>query len=339
MRILVCGGAGFIGSNFVRSLLNKNEDVEIINYDKLTYAGNLLNLTDVEKNEKYKFVNDDITNYAGINKVISDVDYVVNFAAETHVDRSIHMDSREFVMTNVIGVHTILEAIRHNNNKIRMFIQISTDEVYGSLSLKNNDKFTESTPIQPNVPYAAAKAGGDLLCRAYYETYNVPVIVTHCSNNYGPFQYPEKMIPYFIMLADNNQHLPLYGDGKNVRDWIHVGDHCSVIESLLLKGKKGDVYNIGADNERSNIEVAKMILKMMNKSESFINYVNDRPGHDRRYAIDATKVKKITGWKPVYSKERFKEGLKNTINWYLSNRGWINTIKEKTSLNPHIQKK
>lgn len=334
MKILVCGGAGFIGSNFIRHMLSNYKDIKIINYDKLTYAGNLDNLKDQANDDRYAFIRGDITDEKAVNEAMKNADYVVNFAAETHVDRSIHIGSREFVMTNTVGVQTLLDAARKNS--IKKYIQISTDEVYGSLELDEGRKFKEDTPFEPNVPYAAAKAGGDLLCRAYFETFKTPVIVTHCSNNYGPYQYPEKLIPFLTLKALENRQLPIYGDGKNVRDWIHVLDHCKAIDLLIQKGVPGEVYNIGSDNERNNIEIASMILKILDKPKELITFVKDRPGHDRRYAIDAGKIRKL-GWKPEYVKENFEEGLRKTIEWYIKNREWSENIKKKSEeFNPHI---
>jgi dTDP-glucose 4,6-dehydratase len=336
MRILVAGGAGFIGSNFIRHMLSTNKDIKIINYDKLTYAGNLDNLKDIEKDPRYTFVKGDITDEGKLEKVVKKVEYIVNFAAETHVDRSIHLGARQFVMTNTVGVQSILDAARKHGSK--KYVQISTDEVYGSLSLDDSKKFVESTPFEPNVPYAAAKAGGDMICRAYFHTYGTPVIVTHCSNNYGPFQYPEKLIPFFTLRALSNMTLPLYGDGKNIRDWIWVLDHCKAIELLLRDGTPGEVYNIGADNERDNIEISKLILEILDKPESMIAFVKDRPGHDRRYAIDASKLRKELGWKPEYGRSNFKEALTKTVNWYVDSKEWVENIKKKViKFNPHIK--
>lgn len=333
MKILVCGGAGFIGSNFIRYVLNKYPDVKIINYDKLTYAGNLDNLKDIEEKPRYKFVKGDIADIRKVNGLMKKVDYIVNFAAETHVDRSIHIGAREFVMTNTVGVQILLDAVR--NNKIKKYVQISTDEVYGSLGLNDGKYFTEETPFAPNVPYAAAKAGGDLLCRAYFKTYGTPVVVSHCSNNYGPFQYPEKLIPYFILRALDNDPLPLYGDGLNVRDWIYVLDHCEAIDLMLRNGVPGEVYNIGGHNEKSNLEIAELILKNLGKPKSLITFVKDRPGHDRRYAIDAGKIQRELGWKP---KHKFEEALPKTIQWYVENKKWIENVKKRAKgFNIHIK--
>jgi dTDP-glucose 4,6-dehydratase len=337
MNLLVCGGAGFIGSNFVRHMLKKYPDYKIVNYDKLTYAGNLDNLRDVENNPNYAFVQGDIVDLEKLNQVIKEhsITHVINFAAETHVDRSIHGGCKDFVLTNTLGVQMILDAVRANN--LEKFVNVSTDEVYGALGLDEDRKFTESTPVWPNMPYAAAKAGGDLMCNAYFVTHKVPVIVTHCSNNYGPYQFPEKIIPFFIFRLFNNQKVPVYGDGLYVRDWIYVTDHAAALDLLLHKGVPGEVYNIGADNERSNLEITHMILKLMGKGEDMIEHVTDRPGHDRRYAIDATKILAL-GWQPNYPRDKFEHGLKETVDWYLANREWVEKLqKRKEELNPHIK--
>ncbi len=329
--ILVCGGAGFIGSNFINYILNQHENYNIINYDKLTYAANLDNLKDVQANKNYKFIKGDICDYDLLDQVIKNhqIDYIVNFAAETHVDRSIYGFAKDFVISNVLGVQTLLEVVK-NNKDIKKFIQISTDEVYGALKLEDNNKFTEDTKFAPNSPYSATKASADLLCRAYFKTYNIPVIVTHCSNNYGPHQFPEKLIPFFTLKLLNNEKVPVYGDGLNIRDWIHVIDHTRAIDLLLDKGENGETYNIGANNEISNIDLIKMMLKIMGKDESYIEYVKDRPGHDRKYAIDATKISKL-GWAPIYTKENFEQGLKETVEWYLTNKDWVQDILDRKS--------
>ncbi len=337
MNLLVCGGAGFIGSNFIRHMLQKYPDYKIVNYDKLTYAGNLDNLRDVENNPNYTFIQGDIVDLEKLNQVIVEhkISHVINFAAETHVDRSIHGGCKDFVMTNTLGVQMILDAVRANN--IEKFVNVSTDEVYGALGLDEDRKFTESTPIWPNMPYAAAKAGGDLMCNAYFVTHKVPVVVTHCSNNYGQYQFPEKLIPFFIFRLINNQKVPVYGDGLYVRDWIHVTDHAAALDLLLHKGVAGEVYNIGVDNERSNMEITKMMLKLMGRGEEMIEHVTDRPGHDRRYAIDASKILSL-GWQPNYTREKFEQGLKETVDWYLANKEWVEKLqKRKEELNPHIK--
>ncbi len=337
MRLLVAGGAGFIGSNFINYMLKQYTDCEIFNYDKLTYAGNPDNLKDVASNQKYHFVQGDICDLEKLNEVMSahKVDHVINFAAETHVDRSIHGGCKDFVLTNTLGTQMLLDATRANS--IVKMVNVSTDEVYGALRLDDDKKFTENTPVAPNMPYAAAKAGGDLMCNAYFVTHKVPVLVTHCSNNYGPYQFPEKLIPYFIFRLLNNQKVPVYGDGLYVRDWIQVMDHASALDLLLRDGEPGGVYNIGVDNERSNMEITKMILRIMGKGEDMIEYVTDRPGHDRRYAIDASKILAL-GWKPVYTRDKFEQGLKETVQWYLDNKTWVEALqKRQQELNPHIR--
>lgn len=339
MKLLVAGGAGFIGSNFIRYVLEERDDIEIVNYDKLTYAGNLDNLKDVENDPKYKFVHGDITDLENLDKTIKDnkITHVINFAAETHVDRSIHGGAKEFVLTNTLGVQMILDAVRENS--LVKFVNVSTDEVYGSLGLDEDRKFTETTPIWPNMPYAAAKAGGDLMCNAYFMTHKVPVIVTHCSNNYGPFQFPEKLIPFFVFKLLKGEKVPVYGDGLNVRDWIHAKDHSKALLLLLEKGTPGEVYNIGVDNERSNLEVTKMILKIMDFTEDRIEYVTDRPGHDRRYAIDASKILSL-GWSPEYTRGKFEQGLRETVRWYKENTAWVENIwaKKKHEMNKFQEK-
>lgn len=328
MNLLVCGGAGFIGSNFIHYMLAKYPDLKIVNFDKLTYAGNLANHTSVENDPRYTFVQGDIIDLDHLNKVMADhaITHVINFAAETHVDRSIHGGAKEFVLTNTLGVQMILDAVKFN--KVQKFVNVSTDEVYGSLELDDPGAFTESTPIWPNMPYAAAKAGGDLMCNAYFVTHKVPVVVTHCSNNYGPYQFPEKVIPFFIFKLLKGEKVPVYGDGLNVRDWIHAKDHASALDLLLREGVPGEVYNIGSDNERSNLELTKMILRIMGFGEDRIEYVTDRPGHDRRYAIDASKIHSL-GWQPEYTRDEFERGLTETIEWYKNNTEWVETIWDK----------
>lgn len=333
--LLVCGGAGFIGSNFIRYILSAYPKVRIVNFDKLTYSGNLDNLREVSKDKRYSFVRGDVANPKQIQSVFEKhkPDFVINFSAETHVDRSIHVGALEFVRTNVEGVFNLLEAVK-NSPRAQKYVQVSTDETFGSLSLDSRKKFREDTAFAPNVPYAATKAGGDLLCRAYYSTWKVPVVVTHCSNNYGPYQYPEKLIPFFITRVLEGKKVPLYGDGKNVRDWIYVLDHCRALELCLLRGRAGEVYNIGADNEMSNLDIARLILKKFGKDESWIEYVADRPGHDRRYAIDASKIRRELGWKPVHS---FTTAFDETLEWYLEHPEWIERVRRKTGVfNPHI---
>ncbi len=328
MNLLVCGGAGFIGSNFIHFVLETEPDCKIINYDKLTYAGNLNNHIESAKNPNYKFVRGDIVDLDFLNKVIKEnkITHIINFAAETHVDRSIHGGCKDFVLTNTLGVQMILDAARANG--IVKFVNVSTDEVYGSLELGEDRHFTENTPIEPNMPYAAAKAGGDLMCRAYFRTHKTPVVVTHCSNNYGPYQFPEKVIPFFVFKLMKGEKVPVYGDGLNVRDWIHVCDHAKALLLMLEKGEPGRIYNVGSDNERNNLEITKMILKIMGKGEEMIEYVTDRPGHDRRYSVDAGLIRSL-GWAPDYPREKFEEGLRETVQWYLDNKDWVRDLQKK----------
>lgn len=317
--ILVTGGAGFIGSNFIRYIINKYDDYTIINLDALTYAGNLDNLNDIEDNPNYVFVKGDISDIDTVNKIMEKgVDYIINFAAESHVDRSID-SSNAFIKTNVMGTQILLDAAK--KYKIKKYIQISTDEVYGSLG--ETGYFTEKTPISPNNPYSASKASADLLVRAYYETYKLPINITRCSNNYGAYQYPEKLIPLMISRAYDNQPLPVYGNGLNIRDWIHVEDHCAAIDKVLHLGKIGEVYNIGANNERNNLFIVRKILDCLDKDESLIEFVDDRLGHDVRYAIDATKIREELGWRPSY---KFEAGIEETIRWYVNNQEWWRKI-------------
>lgn len=321
MKILITGGAGFIGSCFVRYMLNKHQDYKIINLDALTYAGNIENLSDIKDNPNYSFVKGNICDKNLIVELTKNVDAIINFAAETHVDNSIS-NPNIFIETNVVGTLNLLEAAK--NNKVERYLQVSTDEVYGSLG--KDGYFTERTPISPNSPYSASKASADMLVRAYNKTYNVPTLITRCSNNYGPYQYPEKLIPFFISKLLRGEKIPLYGDGQNVRDWLYVYDHTSAIDTVLHKGKTGEVYNVGGHNEKTNIEITKLILENMGKDESMIEYVKDRPGHDRRYAIDNSKITNELGWKPS---KTFEEGIKDTINWYLENQDWIKSIENK----------
>ncbi|MDD1504948.1 dTDP-glucose 4,6-dehydratase [Lysinibacillus sp. CNPSo 3705] len=319
MKILVTGGAGFIGSNFVNYMVDKYPQYSIVNVDALTYAGNLENLKQCEGKPNYQFVKADITDAETMDKLVGDgVDAVINFAAESHVDRSI-TNPGIFVQTNIQGTQVLLDAAKKYN--INKYIQVSTDEVYGSLG--EDGYFTEQTPLSPNSPYSASKAGADFLVLAYHETFGLPVNITRCSNNYGPFHFPEKLIPLMIINALNGKKLPVYGDGKNVRDWLHVTDHCSAIDLVLHKGVIGEVYNVGGHNEKTNLEVVKEILKQLDKPESLIQYVEDRLGHDRRYAIDPTKLQQELGWEPKYS---FETGLKETVQWYLDNQDWWENI-------------
>lgn len=318
-KILVTGGAGFIGSNFLKYMVNKYPDYDFINLDALTYCGNLENLRDIEYYDNYSFVKGDIRDASLVDGLVSDVDYIVHFAAESHVDRSIE-DPGIFIKSNILGTQTLLDAAKKYD--IKKYLQVSTDEVYGSLGPEGY--FTEETPLQANSPYSASKAGADLMVRAYHNTFNLPINITRCSNNYGPYQFPEKLIPLMISNALEDKELPIYGDGKNIRDWLHVYDHCTAIDLVLHKGKSGEVYNIGGHNEKSNIEIVKLILKELNKPESLIKFVSDRLGHDRRYAIDSSKIRKDLGWKPKYD---FETGIVETINWYLDNQDWIKKVK------------
>ena len=319
MRLLVTGGAGFIGSNFIRYMMSRY-NYQLINLDKLTYAGNLENLDDVKDDPRYAFVRGDIADWHCIKEIFSNkIDVLVNFAAESHVDRSIE-DSSAFIRTNVEGTRVLLEAARRYG--VERFIQISTDEVYGSLGSEGH--FTEEFPLNPSSPYSASKTAADLLAMAYFKTYNLPVIITRCSNNYGPYQFPEKLIPLMITNALEDKLLPVYGDGLNVRDWLHVWDHCAALDLVLHRGKPGEIYNIGGNNERKNIEIVRRILEELGKPESLITFVKDRPGHDRRYAIDATRLRKELNWRPSYT---FEQGLKETIKWYCENKRWWQKIK------------
>ncbi|MCP3776382.1 dTDP-glucose 4,6-dehydratase [Paenibacillus sp. MZ04-78.2] len=315
-RLLVTGGMGFIGSNFVRYWRERHPEDIVVNLDLLTYAGNLRNLAELEEGPHYRFVCGDIADTDLIAKVMAEaqIDTVVHFAAESHVDRSIE-DPQSFVRTNVLGTQVLLEAARRHGGT--RFIQISTDEVYGTLGPEG--LFTETTPLAPNSPYSASKAGADLLARAYFETYGFPVIVTRCSNNYGPFQFPEKLIPTLITRALRDEPLPIYGDGLNVRDWLHVYDHCSAVERVIEAGVPGEIYNIGGSNEKTNLELVHRILQELGKPTSLIRFVPDRLGHDRRYAIDSSKIRSQLGWNPAY---RFEDGIVQTVQWYVSHAEW-----------------
>ena len=332
-NILVTGGAGFIGSNFVKHMLATYE-YHIINLDLLTYAGNLENLKEVENHTNYTFVKGDIGNRKLLDDLFKEykVDTVVNFAAESHVDRSIE-NPEIFLTTNVLGTQALLDTAkkhwkvnpedkysREYTSGVK-FLQVSTDEVYGTLGKEG--MFTETTPLAPNRPYSASKTSADLVVRAYYETFGMPINITRCSNNYGPYQFPEKLIPLMINNCLNDKQLPVYGDGMQIRDWLHVKDHCTGIDTVLHKGQIGEVYNIGGNNEKANIEIVKLILKELNKSEELIKYVKDRPGHDRRYAIDNSKITRELGWKPSYT---FEQGIKETIEWYLEHTEWFERV-------------
>ena len=321
MNLLVTGGAGFIGSCFVRYMLKNHPDYKIINLDALTYAGNLDNLKDVETNPNYSFVHGNICDKQLVDALMSQVDACVNFAAESHVDRSI-TGPEIFIQTNVGGTLNLLEMAK--KHKISRYLQVSTDEVYGTLG--KTGYFTETTPLAPNSPYSASKASADMLVRAYYETYKMPVLTTRCSNNYGPYQFPEKLIPLFISNLLKGEKVPVYGDGMNIRDWLYVYDHCSAIDTVLHKGRLGEVYNIGGNNEKANIEITKLLIKELGRDESSIKYVEDRLGHDRRYAIDSSKIQKELGWHPSVT---FEEGIKITIDWYLNNQDWIKRLENR----------
>lgn len=339
-NILVTGGAGFIGSNFVRYMI-KNYNYNIVNLDVLTYAGNLENLKEVESKNNYTFIKGDIRSRSLIEGIFieHDIDTVVNFAAESHVDRSI-VEPEIFLTTNILGTQCLLDTAkkywkllpddkynREYKEGVR-FLQVSTDEVYGALG--KTGKFTELTPLAPNSPYSASKASADMIVRAYNETFGMPVNITRCSNNYGPYQFPEKLIPLMINNCKNDKKLPVYGDGMQVRDWLHVEDHCAAIDTVLHEGIDGEVYNIGGNNEKANIEIVKLIINAIGKSEDLIAYVQDRPGHDRRYAIDNTKITTELGWKPKYT---FEKGIAETIEWYLNSEEWLNNVTSGNYLN------
>ena len=321
MKILVTGGAGFIGSCFIRYMLEHHSDYHIVNLDALTYAGNLENLYDVKDNPNYEFIYGDICDKHLVMQVVSGVDAIVNFAAESHVDRSIS-GPEVFIETNIKGTSILLQAA--NAFHIERYLQVSTDEVYGSLGAEGY--FYETTPLAPNSPYSASKASADLIVRSYYETFGLPTLITRCSNNYGPYQYPEKLIPLFISKLLKNEKVPVYGDGMNVRDWIYVYDHCSAIDTVLHKGTPGQIYNVGGHNEKTNLEITHLILEAMNKDESYIEHVEDRLGHDKRYAICNDKITGELGWKPSVS---FEEGILLTIDWYLNNQKWIKSVEQR----------
>lgn len=320
-KVLVTGGAGFIGGNFVQYMVEKYPNYDIYNLDSLTYAGDLTKHRNIEKIENYHFINADIANHDIIIQIFENYkfDYVIHFAAESHVDRSIS-DPGVFIHTNVLGTQVLLDASKQVG--VTKFVHVSTDEVYGELDFDPTSYFTEDTPLQPNSPYSASKASSDLLVQAYHETYGLPINITRCSNNYGPYHFPEKLIPLTISRVLNNQNIPVYGDGKNVRDWLHVFDHCSAIDLVMHDGRNGEVYNIGGHNEKTNLEVVKTIIKSLEKSESLIEFVNDRLGHDKRYAIDPSKLEQL-GWKPTYT---FETGIAQTIQWYLDNKEWWEQI-------------
>ena len=321
VRLLVTGGCGFIGSNFIRWLLADDPNVTVVNFDKLTYAGNPENLASVSESDRYDFRQGDISDRDSVDEVLKEfsIDSIVNFAAESHVDRSI-LDSTPFVHTNIGGTQVLIDSARTNG--IVRFVQVSTDEVYGSLG--DTGEFSEDTPLAPNSPYAASKTAADLLVRAAVQTHGFPGMITRCSNNYGPYQFPEKLIPLFISNALQHQPLPVYGDGTNVRDWIHVDDHCRGIAAVLRSGEPGDIFNFGGRSELSNIGLTRRLLELLDRPETLIRFVPDRPGHDKRYAIDCSRAEKMLGWKPLVS---FEEGLKSTVDWYLQNSEWVDRVR------------
>jgi dTDP-glucose 4,6-dehydratase len=320
-NLLVTGGAGFIGSNFVHYLLETYPSYVVVNLDKLTYAGNLENLEDVAGNPRYRFVKGDVCDRGLVESTVKEnkIDAVINFAAESHVDRSI-LGTSPFIQTNFVGTHTLLEITQSLG--VNRFLQISTDEVYGSTP--SSTKFTEESLLNPSSPYAASKASADLLALSYYRTFGTPVVISRCSNNYGPYQFPEKLIPLIISNAIGDLPLPIYGDGLQIRDWIHVQDHCAALDRVLHAGRAGEIYNISAEDERKNLSVVRLILKKLGKPESLINFVKDRPGHDRRYAISAAKIRDELGWSPRTS---FEEGLQSTVNWYLEHQSWWESVR------------
>jgi dTDP-glucose 4,6-dehydratase len=319
MKLLVTGGAGFIGSNFIRYMLKEHPGWEITNLDKLTYAGNLENLKDIQDQPGYHFIKGDIADRKLVDKLLGQgFDVIVNFAAESHVDRSI-LDASPFIETNVKGTQVLLEGAK--NHGIQRFIQVSTDEVYGSI---DNGRFAEEAPLSPNSPYSASKAAADLLCRAYFKTHHLPAIITRCTNNFGPYQFPEKLIPLAITNALEDKPIPVYGDGLNIRDWIFVSDHCRALDAVIQKGQLGEIYNIGGGNEKTNLELIHKLLELLDKPQSLIQFVTDRPAHDRRYALDCARIATELGWKPAYS---FEKALSATVDWYLKNESWWRSIK------------
>jgi dTDP-glucose 4,6-dehydratase len=326
MRLLVTGGLGFIGSNFCRYMLTKHKDIELIDVDKIGIGANPQNLNDFENDARYTFVKGDICNPQLVKKVIHQVDSVVNIAAETHVDRSI-ADPYPFLQNNTLGAFTVLETVRKHNPKARV-VQVSTDEVYGQAV---EGSFTEKDPLSPSNPYSASKASADMFALSYHTTYGLNVSITRCTNNFGPYQLPEKLIPKTIIRALRDYSIPIYGSGKNVRDWIHVQDHCEAVETVLNEGKAGEVYNVSAGNEVSNIDIAKNILSLLKKPESLITFVEDRPGHDLRYSLDSTKTRSTLGWKPRFS---FAEAFESTVKWYVENEHWWGPLATSTTLNP-----
>ncbi len=326
MKVLVTGGLGFIGSNFVRYILKNYSDIEVINVDAMKYGANPNNLRDVESDERYSFVKGDIADYELMFKLVKDVDVVVNFAAETHVDRSIS-NPESFLQSNVVGVFTILEALRKNNPDAKL-VHISTDEVYGDI-IKGS--FKEDDRLKPSSPYSASKAAADMFVLAYVRTYGLHAMITRCTNNYGPYQFPEKLIPKTIIRASMNLKIPIYGTGKNVRDWIYVLDHCEAVDLVMREGERGEIYNISSGEEKTNLEVVKTILNIMGKDESLIEFVEDRPGHDLRYSLDSSKIREELGWKPKHS---FEEGIRETVKWYLENEWWWKPLADERTLHP-----
>ena len=338
-HILVTGGAGFIGANFVRFLLEQRPDVRVTNLDALTYSGNLDNLAGLEDEPRYRFVHADIADREAVARCVAEADAVVHMAAESHVDRSIQ-DASPFIRTNVLGTQTLLDAARAawGEDDGRRFLYVSTDEVYGSLPLDRPERrFTEDTPLAPNSPYAASKAAGDMLVRAAHHTFGLNTLTTRCSNNFGPYQFPEKVIPLFVTNLLQGESVPLYGDGRNVRDWLHVLDHCEAILAVLERGEPGEVYNVGGDNERSNLELTRLILELMDEGEERIRHVTDRLGHDLRYAIDASKIERELGWRPTRS--AWPEALQATVDWYIENAAWWRRVKSGAYRDDHASRR
>lgn len=325
MKALITGGAGFIGSNFIRYILNNNKNIEVLNLDALKYGSNLENLKGLEENEEYSFVQGDISNYSLVSKFIKDVDAVVNFAAETHVDRSISAPEA-FLQSNVFGVFTLLEAVRKVNPSVRL-VHISTDEVYGDIL---NGSFSEKDALRPSSPYSASKAAADVYVLGYARTYSLNASITRCTNNYGPYQFPEKLIPKTIIRATMDLKIPIYGSGLNVRDWIHVVDHCRAVETVLNFGKPGEIYNVSSDAEKTNLEIVRTILEALGKDEHLMEFVEDRPGHDLRYSLDSSKIRRELGWKPEHS---FEKGIQETVRWYAENREWWKSLANGKTLN------
>ncbi|MGA2767325.1 MAG: dTDP-glucose 4,6-dehydratase [Candidatus Bathyarchaeia archaeon] len=331
MKILVTGGLGFIGSNFCRSTIRSHPDAEVTNVDKIGLSANPTSLKDIDKEKRYRFVKGDIRNPKLMKRLVVEAEAIVNFAAETHVDRSI-TDPSEFLHNNTLGTFTLLEAVREHNRRAR-FVQVSTDEVYGETA---EDPFTEDDPPRPSNPYSASKAAADMLVNAYFKTYKLNAAITRCTNNYGPYQFPEKLIPKTIIRALKNLKIPLYGTGKNIRDWIYVLDHCEAVHLVLTKGQAGRIYNIAAGNETSNIEIVKKILKQLGKHQDLIAFVEDRPGHDARYSLDSSRIRSELGWKPKHS---FEKALKDTVDWYIHNESWWKQLATEQVLSPTPWKK